>query len=299
MNGNGNRCAPCPPGGRPPQYAHAQSPRLTAGQQQAANAIENQVYVTPFPYYSKVKFRAVRAGAPGGPYNWNIAAGVQPRAFSYGIGGSMLSAGFTPFDGLATIADTNITDPATTISGEVIHIQGIAIQPLAAALDVETLAALPIVRPIDNQLLAAISEAVSVELVLNGGANRFKLGIPPMVPGAGGLSGGAQAVSGRPALAGGVIGEPYPTNGWAVRNNFFRMPEGLTWNRQGMQDSQLEFALTVQRPIQIFSGGSPEVNLGAVVAGAGVQAYDYPTTLVAEFMVHLAAVVSGPRSRVQ
>jgi hypothetical protein len=292
---NGQRCV-C--GAGPARISQTYSPGLTPIQQAQVSTFENQEYITPYPYYSKVKLRATRTGGAGGPYTWLIAAGTIARAFSYGIGEAMTPAGFLAADGNATIADTNLTRRATTTSAEVVQIRGIAIQPLPAALDADGLsAAAPTVRPLDQQFLAALGESVSVELALNGDQNRFKLGLLSMIPGAGGLDGGAPAMSGRPALAGGVQSELYPKNGWAVRNNFFRLPEGLTWNKQGEADSQLELIFTVQRAVQIFSGGSPETPLGAVVAGAGVQAYDYPTNLVAEFLVHLASATTSPRSR--
>jgi len=278
---------------------------LNKAQMAAYNAVANQKYRTPFPYFSKVKLRAVRTGA--GPFVYTVAQGTEVRAFSYGIGDSMQIAGFTAFDGVATAADTNLSKRDETISGEVVEIHGIAAQPMPAALDVKATGDPVERRILGHELLSSVCEAVSWHLSLNGGQNSFKLGVLPMIPGAGGISGAADAPITEQQVQGGGNTKPFATNGNPLRSNYFSLPEQLTWNRSGDRDSQLNIIGRVERNIILNSGGNPDAPLDDVAASNSIAGDDanaiavvvYPEVLCIEILFHLKASVLGKRSRAQ
>lgn len=277
---------------------------LTPGQQQALRAVKGQKRITSWPYYSKVKFVAPTADAAPGPYTYTINRGVEARAFSYGVQQPFQAAGFTAADGNATIADTNLTVANQTTGGQNVLIHGIALQLLPSSLHLNDGQPLPRrVRAADYAFAAALWESCSVELSLNGDENRFRLGTMGMLPGAGGITGGGQDLSGRTSADAGQKDIDYPTNGWPVRSNFFKVPEGLIWRNQSNADSMLNVIFTVQNQINILSGGSPENSIavtGQDVPAALVQGqlgYIFPTELVVSVQVFLVGEVIGPRTR--
>jgi hypothetical protein len=220
--------------------------------------------ITSWPYYSKVKFIGTRA-VSGGGFTYTMAQGVVLRAFSYSTQETKIGAGFTAADGLANISDTNLTTRNQTTGGQNVLIHGIA---------------------------------------LNGDENRYRLGTIGMLPGAGGLMGGSEDASGDNSVAGKAKSLQFPTNGWPVKSNFFRVPEGLVWRNQSNSDSNLNVVFTTQRPIQVFSGGSPQNIVGDIAVDnapanvATAEGYAYPTELAVELMVFMVGEVIGPRSRV-
>lgn len=278
-------------------------PALTREQARCLNTLENQQRVTSWPYFSKVKFRAPRAGAA--PSTYDIPAQTVVRAFSYGIGESMLAAGWPNANDLATFADTNLITRQQTNSGQNVHVYGIACQVLAGVGDLAAGDALPHrFRLSDGRLLAALWESVSVSIVFNGTEQQYRLGTLGMVPGAGGLNGGAFDNAGLIALAGEPRCVEFPANGMPARSNFFRVPEGLIWRDQGA-DSLLSVEFRVERAIRIPTGGSAENNVGNVAASnapaavaTGTEGYAYPTELCVGLMVHLVGHVEGDRTTI-
>ena len=260
---------------------------------------QDQLRVTPFPYYSKVRFEAEAVATGGAGVAYTVPAGTEARAFAYRAGGSKVIAGFNAFEPAATIADTNLTRESQTTSGENVYIHGIAIQVLPASIVQEAAApAAPVTRPMSARLLAAIAESTSVELSLNGDEQRHRLGIPSMIPGAGGIMGGGEDVSGQMAFSPGKNLE-FAQNGWGVRSNFFRLPEGIVWRKGDNVDSQLNIILNVRRPIILISGGSPENEVGDQAPVVGVsQGWAFPTRIAVSLMVFLIGQVVGERSLV-
>jgi hypothetical protein len=263
----------------------------------AANGLENQQFVTSAPYYSTVRFLAVRSGA--GPYLYTVTTGVRGlRAFGYAIGDQMQAAGYTAAEGAATYAETNIQTKNQTISGARIEIAGIALQWHSAALVNIDGTGLRFRLP-DYALIAAVERSFSVEFGLNGDTQTIRLGTMGMVPGAGGIQGGAPFASGLPFLDGPQV-EQYATNGWPTRGNFFRLPEGMVWMPNNTRDGNLNVVFHQQQPIILPSGGSAENNaLGTDQAAiASVSAgYNYPTELALECKVFLIGQQVGPRSQ--
>lgn len=285
------------------KLSQRKSVRLTPKEVAQLKAIRGMRRRTSFPYYSKVKFSAERIAAQTG-YVWALPKGEEVRAFSYGRGKGMESAGFLQSDGVATFADTNLTVGNQTTSGQNVLIHGIACQVLDAGLHKRTDDQSPIVRMIDKRFLAAIAEAVSWTFSLNGDENQFRLGTLPMIPGAGGLSGGAEDITGRNVQAG-QKSLPFAQNGWPTRGNYFQMPEGFIWKKQSSVDSQLNIRGMVERPIILQSGGSPENatddtpydnDPAAVATAEGL--YNYPETLVCELMFFLIGEVVALRTNV-
>lgn len=277
---------------------------LTPEQAAGLKVLERQRRLTSWPYYSKVKFFAQTEDVPPGPYSWELRGGTEVRAFSYGVQQPMQSAGFTTADGNATVAETNLTNRNQTTGGQNVLIHGIALQLMPSMSHIPDGGAAPaIMRPVDYQFASAIWNNVSVELALNGDENTFRLGVPGMLPGAGGLSGGAPDLAGRVGEGAGQKDIEFPTNGWPVRSNFFRVPEGLIWRNQSNADSMVNVIFRVRRGITILSGGSPENNIA--VTGQDVAAnlaqnqlgYIFPQQLVCGIMVFLVGEVLGPRTR--
>ncbi len=282
-----------------------QSQPLSRGEAEQLAVLQRQKRLTRYPYFSTVKFLAPASGDPAlGAVTYDLARGTIIEGFSYAQGDTKITAGFTTADGVATKADTNITTRFQTIGGQNVIIHGIALQWMPAALTLTDGDAIPHrVRLPDAQFIAALNEAVSVELTLNADENTFRMGTIGMLPGAGGLMGASDDIVGDTSNAGNQRSIGFPTNGWPVRSNFFAMPEGLIWRNQSNADSQLKIKFELTRAIQLFSGGSPEHNIqdvtfdnafDSVASGAGKA---FPTEVVAELKVVLIGSVLGPRTR--
>jgi hypothetical protein len=262
--------------------------------------LENQERVTSWPYYSTVKFRAVRSGASGA-FLYTMALPARGiRAFSYGLGDDKTSGGYLAADGQATAADTNIITRNQTIAGQYVEIRGLAFQWHNAALDNPGAAgAVPQIRLADAEFLSVLHRDVSVELGLNGDEQTFKLGTIGMIPGAGGLRGGAPLLTGLAVLDANQDAQ-FAANGWETRSNFFRVPEGLIWKTSDKPDGNLNIIFRQNNAIQIPAGGSPENQVLATTAAAiddVSRGYNYPEYLAAELKVFLVGQVLGGRTR--
>ena len=273
--------------------------------------LENQQYVTPWPYYSTVKFVANTAQVAPNPRTYIVPNGTRLRAFAYAQGQTMQVAGYTAEDGVATPAETNLVSANETISGENVLIHGIALQVQASMQHIAPAGVAPgIVRAPDSMLLGELTNSVVVSLGLNGDANLHRLGTVAMIPGAGGLTGSAHDIVGPLQVAGQTdANQGYPANGWAVRSNFFSLPEGLIWRNKGSADSNLNIIFDVVRQITIFSGGSPENNIAgiggdlafsnAIGVSSTAQGYLYPAQLVVGFKAFLIGTIVSMRGRSQ
>lgn len=271
--------------------AQNQNAQLTATQAAQLSALQNQRRVTAYPYYSTVTWYAEKVGDPPGPYSYTIARGEERRAFSYGKGELMVNAGAPVI--VATPADTNLTQAAETISGENVEIHGMAIQLKQSGLIGQD--------PLNPQLLALLQTHCSVDLSLNGDQNRFHLGTLGQIPGAGGLTGAGQDLTGQNALTGAANKMEFANNGWSTRSNFFRLPEGLIWRNKGMADSQLALIFRMERSITAYSGGNFSNNSNGIDHDTDwvvpFQGYNYPQWIEVTLLVHLMGRVVGPRTR--
>lgn len=265
--------------------------QMTPTQAAAFKAVDTQRRNTSYPYYSTVSFLMGRGGQAPGPYQWGLQRGEERRAFSYGKGELMTNAGAPTLS--ATPVDTNLVQAAETISGENVEIHGLAIMVKQSGLNIQD-AVVP-------QALACLMSHCSVDLSLNGDQNRFHLGCLAQMPGAGGLSGAGKDTTGPTSLVGISNEQPFPNNGWPVRSNFFRLPEGLIWRNKGNADSQLNVIFRIEREITIYSGGTLTNNLNGVDVPADpvqqIQGYNYPEQIEVTLLVHLLGRVIGPRTR--
>lgn len=273
---------------------------MTREQRQCLVSIITQEFITSFPYYSKTVHRAPRTGV--GPFTYTIARGNTIRAFSYAFNQLGVAAGF-PAGYLTTLADTNLGKPDETISGESVEITGIAIQPVMGWVADKDAGANSITDELsDARLMALASDALSVILQLNAGQQDYRLGIFPMLPGAGGLAGNGfdslqvEAIQGGRWSSWGNV-----TNGQPRHDNYFYMPEGIVWLPSGKRDSQLNVVYTAERAITAYSSGDSANNaaLGAnEVAGGGIRGYTYPTYLGFSLMTFLKGRTISKRSMV-
>lgn len=277
------------------QFIANPPPPLNAAQQRCADVVANQEYQLALPYYSKVKFFAPRVGAGAGPFTWTIGAGTISNAFSYGIGEAKVPAGFIADDGPATGSDTNLERGSQTISGELLHITGIAVSPQPMGSHV--VAAVNRLRAHDYHVMAAISSMTSLRLIMNS-RQVYLLGNPLMIPGAGGLAGSGKNLSGLHAYSGDQVDVQFGSNGVAARANYYAIPEGIFWMPQGSRDSQLQLEFRIDRNLIFTSGGDIDNAAANVVAAAGVSAWTYPLEIVSEWMCQLIGSVVGPRTRI-
>ncbi len=266
--------------------------KMTPNERSALHAVLNQNRVTPYPYYSQTRHMAIRAGA--GPFTYAIAQGTLIRAFSYAQGtGDAATAGF-PAGLAATIAQTNLSQPGQTVSGQNVEVKGIACQFVPSTMET---ASQDIELFSDARVYSALGTAAAISLSLNGGENSHKLGILGMIPGAGGFQGGGVDQLGTQPLDGGRPTFPFATNGWPTRSNVFHMKEGIVWRKQSEPDSQLNILVETLTDITLYSGGDPDNNLADEAAAAGVRGYTYPAELGATLMWFLAGRVIGKRGR--
>lgn len=214
-----------------------------------ANSIRGGTQSKWNSYYSRVRFESTLAAL-----TYSIASGLESKAFSYGVGSGMTSAGFITIADVATYADTNLQTQNQTVAGENVIVKGVGImlQPHS-----------------DFQLAKRADFSISVRAVINA-TMVYPLGIPSMIPGPGGLTGfGDSATVGAPQLGQlekvGVV-----TNGMPIATNYFAFPDPLIWRSAGNGDSAFNVILKTERKI------ATDINLGlaaraGVAAGAGTS----------------------------
>jgi len=246
--------------------------------EEASTLRAQQVRLSMSPYYSAVGFFLhVAAGA------FTLKAGTEVKAFGYQLGQDAIVAGLPVVDlgSTATYTETNLQESGKTISGQAVHVRGMALQPFPDA---------------EPQLVKLLFANLSARLVFAGGLNTYELGPLHHLAGASGLFG-----AGDSALGQSFDGQPFPkhnlTNGFPGIDNFMPAKEGFTWWDQGA-DSQMNIILRVNRDIVI-----PQPP--AVPAVAGNQAnlypivgYTPPTVIKAIFSVKLIGDITAPRSMI-
>lgn len=250
-------------------------------------ALSSQQSVQPWLYHSNVKFYAEQAG--DGPYTYVFTAGTTVTAFSYGVDGDKVAAGYIAADGPATYADTNLQKAFETKGAQQVRIKGLAIQPLAMCYhDGQAFKS-------DPDVLAFLSNSVAIDLGLDADLT-FRVGTIPMVPGAGGLHGAGQSQV-RPPGFEASIGPNISNqnNGWPVAGNFFAIPRELYWNPAGQQDSQLKVRLTATRGTTFVTDDRAE-ETDPANAASNISGFTAPAALVQGFKVILIGETVSPRS---
>lgn len=259
----------------------------------------NQGFVIALPYWSVVRLRLLRSGAPGGPYSYTLRAGTKVQAFSYGRGGDKTAAGFSAADGPALDRDTNIAKAYETINGEALTITGMSVIALQSAISGEDAN----LRLADEKLVKAIFEQCLVRMKLNV-RGEFDFGLPIFLPGSAGLEGSGRAASSYRALAGDMSTYALgPNNGTPLRANTYALPDNIVWQDQG-SDSLFQVNFVFEKDIIIWSGDDVDNKLVDVAAdnafdsvATGTDGYNFPSELIQDMCVQLHGVIEGQRSR--
>jgi hypothetical protein len=272
---------------------------MTEAQRRCLIEILTQEFVISFPYYSAIEMVAPRQNAGPGPYSYQFARGVERRAFSYAFeNGTAEAAGF-PQGYIAQTCDTNLGKAQETISGESVEIHGLAIQPrMGIVVDDGNAANSTTEFLTDARMMALASSAIFVGLQLNASQQVYKLGIFPMLPGAGGLEGSGFDGLGTQAIPGGRLDFGMVTNGRASHANYMYLPEGIVWLPAGKRDSQLTVVFRFCRTVTLFSGGDRDNQAADEGAGAGIRGYNYPEFSGFSLMTHLKGRTISKRSMV-
>jgi hypothetical protein len=225
-------------------------------------ALASQRTVTSLPYWSTVRFQAARAGA----YTYSISAGTSLKAFSYGIGGNAVGAGFASSVS-PTLAETNLTKASETLDNADVFIWGLAFEICPGGMP---------------DLAAAIWRNTSVQLSLSG-TDTLRVGTLHKYPSAGGLFGVAPSVANA-----GFLNSPqgvdlsYLQNGNPMGGNFGRFSQAFRWNAAGSaaKDTSLVISLTVENAISIT--GADRVAVAGAAPGASGQVTAFTAATQAE-----------------
>jgi hypothetical protein len=230
-------------------------------------------------YYSRV--RLVSSVLTANAYI--AAAGPQVTAFGYGKGQDMAAGGVAGTN--ATACDTNILQANQTLAGETVVVQGISIILLGQS---------------DANFAKQLDQNVSVAIVLNG-TTVYRMGIPSMIPGCGGLYGASESisvVSDLQSQVGRQIGAL--SNGVPMASNFFPLPGPMIWNPAGKGDSNFAVQLVIERTTTTWAGfgGVTRAAIADVATVNGVAPYTAPTAaqVFADYMIVLVGPTSNPLS---
>lgn len=255
----------------------------------AADAIQSQKSVLPFPYFSKVRLQAVKTGAD--PNQVYTIPATPVVAFGYQIGQALDGAGFLPAGTIATKAETNLLAANQTRNNSDVVIWGIGIE---------------IGTKSEPMLVKEVFDQCNIDLSLNG-QNTNQLGRLSRFPSAGGIYGSAVSrLSPAPATNTWDNPQGFLCNGNPMAGNYFKLPNGqpIFWNSVGgkKKDSSLSITITPQRAITY----TQERALRAIqAAGATTQetpAWNMQQTANAngtfvDLIVHLICVEVSERSQ--
>lgn len=216
-------------------------------------ALASQRTVTSLPYWSTVRFQAVRAGAS--PYTYTITAGTSLKAFGYGIGGNAVGAGFASSVS-PTLAETNLTKASETLDNADVFIWGLAFEICPGGM---------------ADLAAPIWRNTSVQLSLSG-TDTLRVGTLHKYPSAGGLFGTAPsaAVAGFLSTSQGSD-LSYLQNGNPMGGNFGRFSQAFRWNAAGSAAKDTSLVITLQVENQIVVDGANRAPVAGAAPGASGQ----------------------------
>lgn len=212
-------------------------------------AISSQRVKSTLFYWSKVRLAGVVASSQ------LTMPAAKVSAFSYGLQQAMVAAGFPTAFGNATEADTNLEQPGQTNSGETVEILGVGIQ---------------LCSDTDGELARQIAPHLCVRMVRANGTPT-RLGPMTMLPGGGGLFGGASTRLVETPLNQATIERGVISNGYPSALNYRSLPEPILWTTVGTTDGILSVEVEQTRPVTITL---PPTR----AATAGVAAYIAPGT---------------------
>jgi hypothetical protein len=211
--------------------------------------LKSQKTVLNLPYWSTVRFRAVRTGA--GPYTFTLSAGVR-KAFSTYIGGDGAVAGFASGTTM-TEADTNLLDSNATRNGESVEIRGIS-----AEIDAQA----------SPTIVKHVFRNTSLSLQV-GGDTAPPLGRLSFFPQAGGLHGMGNDVMILPAIAESGFVHGAITNGNPIASNYFPLQVPILWaGANAGADTAFNILCDLKTALVLTTADR--------AAAAGIQAYTSP-----------------------
>lgn len=222
-------------------------------------ALDSQIVKKHKSIYSTVRFQFTPAtggslGAGESSFTFQ-ASSSKIRAFSYGIGDDMSSAGFNDQlagYGTATEAETNLISKNDT-NGAVIKITGISLYLSETS---------------DAALAKLIWANTYVDTTLDGVNQYLLIGRMGRIPAAGGLYGAGDSLVTQPGLTENVARSGVVSNGMPQAGNYLRLGEPIWWHPASKTDSKFQVRFQVVRNVSFTST--------ARTAGAGVTAYTPP-----------------------
>lgn len=223
------------------------------------------------PYFCRGRLAPDTISVGASPFNttYTFNAGHFIDLFLYGVNGSMSGAGFgalTPYQ-QATLGDTNLqmSTGRETNDNAIVVVAGISIM-----MDSKS----------DSFMAGQVMGDVAVACGFGGlYTSQYKLGIPFMMQGEGGLYGGGPTQGVAPGLgdtwfpgSGGMA----PLNGMPWAGSYRTLPDPIIWYPKGSPAAPTQFGLrmTVNRQISYVAPGR--------VAATGVAAIVPPATAGAQ-----------------
>jgi len=222
----------------------------------AKEALDSQIVKKHKSIYSAVRFQFTPSAPAAGVTTFTLnTSSTKIRAFSYGIGDDMTTAGFN--DQLAgystaTEAETNLISKNDT-NGAVIKITGISLYLSETS---------------DAALAKLIWANTYVDTTLDGVNQYLLIGRMGRIPSAGGLYGNGDSLVTQPGLTEQIARAGVVSNGMPQANNYLRLGEPIWWHPASKTDSKFQIRFQVVRNLSIVST--------ARTAGAGVTAYTPP-----------------------
>ena len=225
----------------------------------AKQALDSQIVKKHKSIYSAVRFQFTPGTPSAGATTFTLnTSSTKIRAFSYGIGDDMTTAGFN--DQLAgystaTEAETNLISKNDT-NGAVIKITGISLYLSETS---------------DAALAKLVWANTYVDTTLDGVNQYLLIGRMGRIPSAGGLYGNGDSLVTQPGLLDEVAQVGVVSNGMPQANNFLRLGEPIWWHPASKTDSKFQVRFQVVRNLSVTST--------ARTAGTGVTAYTPPVNL--------------------
>ncbi len=222
----------------------------------AREAINSQIVRKSKSYYSAVRFQFQPSTNAQNPneVTYTMKSGTKLRAFSYGLGDTMETAGFGKDFGIATEADTNLIGRGDT-NGAVVKIVGVSLY---------------LAETSDARLTKLVWANTFVDTTLDGVKEHMLIGRMGRIPAAGGLYGSGDSLVVTPSLAANSAQVGAMTNGIPQSTNFLKLGEPIWWHSAGRTDSRFQVRFQVARDMKWTATARP--------ASPGIEEFKPPTT---------------------
>jgi hypothetical protein len=225
----------------------------------AKEALDSQIVKKHKSIYSAVRFQFTPSAPAAGVTTYTLnTSNTKIRAFSYGIGDDMGTAGFNSAVAgfaAATEAETNLISKNDT-NGAVIKITGLSLYLSETS---------------DAALAKLVWANTYVDTTLDGVSQYLLIGRMGRIPSAGGLYGNGDSLVTQPGLLSEVAQVGVVSNGMPQANNFLRLGEPIWWHPASKTDSKFQVRFQVVRNLTVAST--------ARAAAAGITAYTPPVNL--------------------